>query len=216
MYRVLVVALVAGCVVVSSPDDGKPSRMIGTITTHVGYASVDEESPDGPTGPGPAFGMHGGVMYRVNPKWAIGLGVDFAISAHDTMIERRSASFWTFMLPVVATRYELGRFAVSSWGGYYMGFRSISEPGGSFGTRTFSSEKTHGGSLAVAGVVRLRISDGPSLEFGPYVQGQYMVSKEDDTRTSDFDEDGLRMRSIAVGLVLQGAFGAPPIAGDQF
>jgi hypothetical protein len=197
-----------GCVVATTKDDNAPSRWIGELSPRGGLATVDEPATDGPTGKGGTVGFRGDVMYRLAPRFALGLGVDLSMSGHDTAIEKRTASYWWVYLPVLAMRVDLDRFAYSTWLGYYIGSREITEPGCYFGTCTISDQDLQGGGLGIAGFVRLR-SEAVSLEIGPYLETHWAYSKEDEFDTADFDEDGMRVRSLAFGLALQVAFGAP-------
>jgi hypothetical protein len=205
--RVVAVVVLSGCVRLASPDDPKPSRVILEASPRVGMAVIDEAAPDGATGPAATFGGHLGVMYRLHPRFAIGGGLDLAASHHDTMIEGRTAAYWWLYLPVLVTRVDLGAFALSAWTGYYLGFREITAPGCYFGTCTFGSQDLHGGGLGAAALFRLGRPD-IGVEIGPYVQSHVAWSKEDDGRTPDFNEDGMRVRSLAVGVSVHAVIGS--------
>ena len=199
-----------GCVTVAA-DGKKVSRVIGELSPRAGVATIDEPATDGATGKGVALGGRLAVMARLHPRFAAGLGIDVSRSGHDTIVEGRSAAYWWLYLPVASTRVDLGRFALSSWGGYYLGSREITEPGCRFGDCFIASQDLHGGSCGTAALVGIR-TEGVALEAGPYAQIYWAHAKEDDSRT-DFDEEGMRVRSLAVGLALQLVFGAPAVSG---
>jgi hypothetical protein len=214
--RALVVIALGGCVVMRKSEPvTTPSRTIFTVGAHGGASMIDEPATDGATGPGGEIGAGASAAYRITPRWSAGLGFDFSLAGHDSPVEGRSADYWRVFLPTGIVRRELGRFAVSTWGGWYLGFRMLTEGDGTFRT-SVSKVKMQGPSLGLTGLVRMKPTvGGASFEVGPYVQASWMVVTEEESRTS-FDEDGMTVRSLSFGLVVQGVFGSPPIAGDQF
>ena len=180
----------------------QPSRIRATVATKLGAAFVRDPAPEGAKDAGRMFGLIPTVQGKLNEQWSVGLGLDLSFSSHDTSIEDRTLTYSSLYLPVAVTRYQDRRFAASVWGGYYLGFRSITEPGGTFGTKTYASAKLHGGSLSASALYRVY----EPIEVGPFIQVAILTGKEDDTRTQDFDENDLTIRTTNVGLMLQLGF----------
>jgi hypothetical protein len=217
LARTCVVATFVGCISVRSADKPDDARTIAGIGIRGGVAVARETSAsgapaDGPAGSGTAFGGNAFINLRLTKRLSAGLGVDFALSFYESKIrteedEWKTELSWVW-LPTPNLRYDLGRFAITGWGGYYVGFRSVSQPGGTFGTRTHSSNKADAIATGISTVVRVG-TEGSAFEAGPYLQFAHLRSKENDFRTSDFDESGLVSNAFVVGLALGAAFGGP-------
>jgi hypothetical protein len=205
MVRTRVAGRVAGCVAVCMAHGASaaPPRWLAHVTIHPGIASVSDELDDGANSPGVALGMQAGAQLRITPMISVGVGLDATFSEHGSDASATAdAKYTNYFLPTLVGRLDLGRIAVTSWAGYYLGHRVVEEPGGVFTSTTYSDNDMSGVVLAVAGLVRVRppIPQPIHFEIGPYVQTG-LFSTDDDTS----------VRSLVIGLVFQAAFNAPPI-----
>jgi hypothetical protein len=205
---VAIVAAVSGCVMFQ-PDPDEPTLVTATVSPKLGVTTIREPATDGADEPGFAIGAVASVLYRFRQDLAAGISLDFAISGHDTKVSEQIAGHTNAFLPVPAVRYELGRFGVMAWTGYYVGRRTITEPGGIFGRNQVSALKQHGVGAMVAGFVRVKPNRAPCFEIGPFLQLTELWSKEDESATT-FDEAGMRTQSMTLGMLFQVAFGSGP------
>jgi hypothetical protein len=191
-----------------SPQQAPPPRWLAHVTMHPGVAMVSDELDDGASSPGVALGFQAGVQFRITPVLSVGAGLDATFSQHESDASASAeAKYTNYFVPTVVGRLELGRFAISSWGGYHVGHRSVREPGGVFNSKQYSANDLSGLVVAGAALVRVRppVAQPIHFEIGPFVQAALLST---DAETS--------IRSLVIGLVFQVAFNAPPVQGDTF
>jgi hypothetical protein len=184
-----------------------PPRWLAHVTMHPGVAIVSDELADGANSPGVALGFQAGAQLRITSQLSAGAGLDATFSEHGSDASPTAdAKYTNYFVPTLVGRLDLGRFAVTSWAGFYLGHRTVEEPGGVFNSRQYSENDLRGVVIAAAGLVRVRppVPQPIHFEIGPYLQTGLFST---DASTS--------VRSLAIGLVFQVAFNASPIEGDE-
>lgn len=195
--RVVVLVLgLAGC--------AHEMRLGGTVGARVGSTMIDEPAADGASDAGVGLGLRGAVSLRVHPRVDVGVTQELVYSGHDTMDpELRAAYMLATLSPVV--RADLDRFVIDAWGGWYAGDRSIDDDDDDWSS--YSSVGLRGYATGLAWLWRPR-PGGFAIELGPFAQVAWLRSVEDENRTTMFDEEGMSVRSVTVGLVWQIPLGA--------
>jgi hypothetical protein len=187
----------------------RPPRWLAHITMHHGLGLATDSVDDmGASSPGFAFGFQAGVQYRVTSTMSVGAGLDLTFATHDSDASAGAKAKYLHYFPTAVGRLELGRFAVSSWAGFHVGSRAITEPGGLLGSdRTIVRGDVRGPVVAGAFVVRIAVpSPRPlTIELGPFAQLSYLAAGE-----------GGGIGSLVLGLCSQVVFQGPPIGGDAF
>lgn len=176
------------------------------VALHPGIALVSDEADDGASSPGVALGLQAGAQLRISNVISIGAALDATFSSHETDASPTAkAKYTNYFVPTLVGRFELGRIVLTGMAGFELGHRSVREDGGTFTSKTYSDDSMHGVVVGLAALVRVRppVPQPIHFEIGPYVQ------------TARFGTDAdSSVSSLAIGLVFQVAFNAPPVAGD--
>lgn len=193
VIRGVVIVMVTSAAAFAQPSapPTAESRWLAHVTMHHGIALVprDTVDEDGATSPGIALGLQVGGQYRITSQLSLGVGLDATFASHESEHSAAAKAKYTHYFPVLVGRFDLGRFAITGWGGYERGSRAITEPGGVLGSdRDVVRDDMNGVVVAGAFVVRVRLPSAQPLtaDFGPFVQLGQFAAGEGSVTTSVF------------------------------
>ena len=188
-----------------SVDSG---RTMGGLSTHFGSGRASDPSPDAPADTPTSYGAHLAVLYRIYPSFALGIGLDSTQVQSETS-DGDDLSYNSYG-GAFTGRLDTGRFVIATTGAYYVGERMI-DPHGledrQIGLR--------GPGIGAVCAVRLGLGDTTAIEIGPYVRFFYLRARDDEPQTDDYDERGMRVKSLAYGISIGIMFGGPPTSGVE-
>lgn len=180
----------------SGPDPDAPTPWLWGIHSRVGISSIDEDLPGDVDSRGTAAGFQAFAAYQPARHFAGGLAVDAAVGFHGDGL------YPIFALALLG-RSELPHLSLSSWASWYVGNRLIDEDSDSLAE---SGLQLQGPGIGLAVLWRLELRHARVLEIGPYVQGLWLHSTDDDAATLE-DESGAGVRDLAAGVSAQFVFG---------
>ena len=189
--------VLAGCTVLQSgPDPDAPTPWLWGIESRVGVSSIHEDLSAPVDSPGTAAGFQAFAAYQPARHFAGGLAVDAAVGFHGEGL------YPIFALALLG-RSELPHLSLSGWASWYVGNRLIDEDADDLAE---SGLQLQGPGAGLAALWRIELRQARLLELGPFVQGLWLHSTDDDIATGE-NEDGAGVRVLAAGLTAQFVFG---------
>jgi hypothetical protein len=181
------------------PEPEPPSRWTSGLGVRIGAAYVDDSSAVVADGAGFGFGLLVWGGLRVHRRVVVGIAGDVSASKHDG-VEPGDAVEYGQLTWGVLLRVDLEPTSMQAWASLYWGERGVEGETG--GTQTIDMT---GKGFGYAWL--WRFGSGRSFELGPFVSVVTLVA-EDDPFTPE-SEAGLRVRSVMIGILGQGAQGTP-------
>jgi hypothetical protein len=187
----------ADCTVLQSgPDPDAPTPWLWGIEGRAGVSSIEEDLSPATDSPGTAAGFKAFAAYQPARHFAGGLAVDAALGFHGAGL------YPNFALALLG-RSELPHLSISGWASWYVGNRLIDEDADDLAE---SGLQLQGPGAGLAALWRIELRHARLLELGPFVQGLWLHSTDDDAATGE-NEDGAAVRVLAAGLSAQFVFG---------
>jgi hypothetical protein len=192
-----VVCVLAACRMLGSgPDPDAPTPWLWGIHSRIGVSSIHEDLPAESDTPGTAAGFQAFAAYQLAPRFAGGLAVDATLGFHG------DALYPIFAL-ALAGRTELPHLTITSWASWFVGNRLVDADSDSLAE---SGLQLQGPGAGLAALWRLELRQARVLELGPWADGLWLHSTDDDAATPE-DEDGATVRALAAGFMAQFVFG---------